>query len=110
PDSCNEAHTRHMQTRRAVVRRHGGVRHRLAVTGALACFVVAVYVAVVLGGRTDSPSLWLSVVATVAVALLFAPAQAAIERMASRAGHPAAATPYDVLSRFSEAVTAGYGT
>jgi len=104
-----------MQTRRAVVRRHGGVRHRLAVTGALACFVVAVYVAVVLGGgvlvgQTDSPSLWLSVVATVGVALLFAPAQAAIERMASRAGHPAAATPYDVLSRFSEAVTGGYGT
>ena len=104
-----------MQTRRAVVRRHGGARHRLAVTGALACFVVAVYVGVVLGGgglvgHTDSPSLWLSVAATAAVALLFAPAQAAIERIASRVGHPAAATPYDVLSRFSEAVTGGYGT
>src|SRR3954451_19921917 len=96
-----------MQTRRAVVRRHGGVRHRLAVTGVLACFVVALYVAVVLGGgvligQTDSPSLLLSVVATVGVALLFAPVQAAIERIASRAGHPASATPYDVLSRFSE--------
>src|SRR3954471_12873357 len=102
-----------MQTRRAVVRRHGGVRHRLAVTGVLACFVVALYVAVVLGGgvligQTDSPSLLLSVVATVGVALLFAPVQAAIERIASRAGHPASATPYDVLSRFSEAATGGY--
>jgi ABC-type Na+ efflux pump permease subunit len=63
-----------MQTRRAVVRRHGGVRHRLAVTGVLACFVVALYAAVVLGGgvvlgQTESPSLLLSVVATAAVAL-----------------------------------------
>ena len=104
-----------MQTRRAVVRRHRGVRHRLAVTGALACFVVALYAAVVLGGgvvlgQTESPSLLLSVVATAAVALLFAPVQSAIERIASRVGHPAAATPYDVLSRFSEAVTGGYGT
>ncbi len=104
-----------MQTPRAVVRRHGGVRHRLAVTGALTCFVVALYVAVVLGGgvvigQTDSPSLLLSVVATAGVALLFAPVQSAIERIASRVGHPAAATPYDVLSRFSEAITGGYGT
>jgi signal transduction histidine kinase len=103
-----------MQTRRAAVRRHGGVRHRLAVTGALACFVVALYAAVVLGGgvvlrQTEAPSLLLSVVATAAVALLFAPVQSAIERLASRMGHPAAATPYDVLSRFSEAVTGGYG-
>src|SRR5436305_2830678 len=102
-----------MQTRRAVVRRSGGARHRLAVTGALACFVVAFYVVVVLGGgvlvgKTESPSLLLSVAATVGVALLFAPVQSAIERIASRVGHPAAATPYDVLSRFSEAVTGGY--
>jgi signal transduction histidine kinase len=104
-----------MQTRRAIVRRHGAVRHRLVVTGALACFVVALYVAVVLGGgavigQTDSPSLPLSVVATAAVALLFAPAQSAIERIASRLGHPAAATPYEVLTRFSQALTGGYGS
>jgi signal transduction histidine kinase len=103
-----------MQTR-AVAWSNGGVRHRLAVTGALACFVVTFYVAVVLGGgvlvgQTDSPSLLLSVLATVGVALLFAPVQAAIERIASKVGHPAAATPYDVLSRFSEAVGDGYGT
>ncbi len=104
-----------MQTRRAVVRRHGGALHRLAVTGALACFVVAIYVAVVLGGgvvvgRTDSPSLLLSVVATAVVALLFAPVQGAIERIAGWLGHPAAATPYEVLSRFSETVTGDHGT
>jgi len=84
------------------------------VTAALACFVVAVYAGVVLGGgavlgQTDSPSLLLSVVATAAVALLFAPVQSAIERIARSVGHPAAATPYDVLSRFTEAVTGGYG-
>jgi len=104
-----------MHTRRSVVRLLGPVRHRLAVTGVLACFVVALYVTVVLGGgaligQTGSPSLLLSVVATAAVALLFAPVQSAIERVAGRLGHPAAATPYDVLTRFSEAVTGGHGT
>jgi signal transduction histidine kinase len=104
-----------MQTRRTVVRPRDGLAHRVAVTGALACFVVTFYVAVVLGGgvvvgQTDSPSLLLSVVATAGVALLFAPVQSAFERIASRVGHPAAATPYDVLSRFSEAVTGGHRT
>jgi signal transduction histidine kinase len=104
-----------MQTRHAIVRRHGAVLRRVAVTSALACSVVALYVAVVVGGgavvgQTDSPSLLLSVVATAVVALLFAPVQRAIERMAARLGHPAAATPYEVLSRFSEAVTGGHGT
>jgi signal transduction histidine kinase len=61
----------------------------------------------VLIGRTDSPSVPLSVLATVVVALLFAPVQAALERTVARAGHESAATPYDVLSRFSEDVTAG---
>jgi signal transduction histidine kinase len=48
--------------------------------------------------------------ATAAVALLFAPVQAAIERVATRMGYGRAATPYDVLSRFSETVTGGYAT
>ena len=61
-------------------------------------------------GRTDSPSLPLSVLATAAVALLFAPVQAALERVATSLGHGGAATPYDVLSRFSETVTGGYAT
>lgn len=91
-----------------------GGRNRLVVIVGLAAFVVAVYVLVVLGGgvligRTDSPSLPLSVLATAAVALLFAPAQATLERVATRMGHDAA-TPYDVLSRFSETVTGGDAT
>ncbi len=104
-----------MRPRHPVVQRHGGALRRLAVTGILACFVVAVYVAVVLGGgvvvgQTDSPNLLLSVVATAVVALLFAPVQSAIERITTWPGHPAAATPYEVLSRFSDAVTDGHGT
>ena len=77
--------------------------------------MVVLYVVVVLGGgaiigRTDSPSLLLSVLATAAVALLFAPVQAGLERVATRLGYGAAATPYDVLSRFSVTVTGGYAT
>ncbi len=99
-----------MGSRRAIVRLPGGVRHRLVVIGGLAAFVVGVYVVVVLGGglvtgRTTSPSLPLSVLATAGVALSFAPVQTALERVASRMGHPATATPYEVLRRFSGAVT-----
>jgi signal transduction histidine kinase len=110
-----EAHTDHMETRRVIARLGRQVRNRLLVMVGLASFVVALYVVVVLGGgaiigRTDSPSLALSVVATAAVALLFAPVQAGLDQVAARMGHGAAATPYDVLSRGSETVTGGYAT
>lgn len=92
-----------------------GGRKQLVVTVGLAGFVVAVYVGVVLGGgviigRTDSPSLPLSVVATAIVALLFAPVQAGLDRVATRLGPGDGPTPYDVLSRFSETVTGGQAT
>ncbi len=82
-------------------------RGRLLVAVGLAAFVVGVYVVVVLGGgvligSTDSPSLLLSILATVAVALLFAPVQTTLESAAARTRHGGAATPYRVLSRFSE--------
>ncbi len=104
-----------MANRRVTGRRRRGVRHQLVVTAGLAIFVGAVYVVVVLGGgvligRTDSVSLPLSVVATAAVALLFAPVQAALARAATRIGLPGATSPYDLLSRFSETVTGGYAT
>jgi signal transduction histidine kinase len=93
--------------------RRGG-RNRLVVLIGLAGFVVTVYVIVVLGGgaiigRTDSPSPPLAVLATAVVALLFAPVTAALERVVA-SGPGAAATPYDVLSRFSASVTAGDAT
>jgi signal transduction histidine kinase len=85
------------------------------VAAGLAGFVTGVYVVVVLGGgvligRTDSPSIALSVLATAIVALGFEPVQVRWERRASRLVHGGAPSAYDVLSRFSESVTGGYTT
>jgi signal transduction histidine kinase len=91
---------------------HHGDWSRVVVFLGLSGFVVCVYVVVVLGGgalidRTDSPSVPLSVLATTVVALSFARVQAALERVAIRWGL-GGATPYDVLSHFSDAVTSAY--
>ena len=101
-----------MEKRRLIGRLNRSAGTSLVVILGLTGFVVGVYLLVVLGigtliGRTDSPSLVLSVLATAVVALFFAPAQTAIERIASRR-RPTTNAPYDVLSRFSEAVTHGY--
>ena len=61
-------------------------------------------------GRTDSPSVPLSVLATAVVALLFAPVQAGLERLAFAVLRRGAAAPYDVLRRFSEPVSGGHAT
>ena len=76
-------------------------------------FVVLVYVVIVLGGgvligHTASPSVPLSVLATAVVALAFEPVQARLEAFASRTMHGGVASPYDVLSRFSETVSGSY--
>jgi signal transduction histidine kinase len=83
------------------------------VLAGLTAFVVLVYVVIVLGGglligRTASPSLLLSVLATAVVALAFEPVQARLEEIASRTMHGGQASPYDVLSRFSETVVGSY--
>ena len=85
------------------------------VLGGLAGFVVATYVVVVLGGgalvgRTDSPDLTLSVLATAVVALGFEPVQRRLDQVARRMVDGGTPSPYDVLSRFSETVTGGYTT
>ncbi len=90
-------------------------RVRLIVLAGLAGFVGGVYVLVVVGGgaligRTDSPSVTLSVLATAVVALGFEPVRARLEAYAGRLLHGGTASPYDVLSRFSETVTGGYAT
>ena len=87
----------------------------LLVLGGLAAFVGGVYVVVVLGGgfligETSSPNLGLSVLATAVVALAFEPVQGRLERLASRLLHGGRLSPYDVLSRFSEAVTGSYAS
>lgn len=97
-----------------MLRVHRAGWSRLVVLSGLAGFVVWVYVVVVLGGgaligRTDSPSVPLSVLATTVVALLFARVQAAIEGATIRCGLGAPG-PYDVLSQFSDSVTSAYAT
>jgi signal transduction histidine kinase len=103
-----------MRPRRVLRKLHHGGWSNLVVLLGLAGFVVGVSVVVVLGGgaligRTDSPSVPLSVLATAIVALLFARVHAALERATIRWGR-GAATPYDVLSHFSDAVTSAYAT
>ena len=83
------------------------------VLAGLTLFVVLVYVVIVLGGglligHTASPSVPLSVLATAVVALAFEPVQARLEAFASRTVHGGVASPYDVLSRFSETVSGSY--
>ena len=95
-------------------RSRGDRRATLLVLGGLTVFVAVTYVVIVLGGgaligHTDSPHLGLSLLATAVVALGFEPVQARLERRATRAVHGGRPSPYDVLSRFSEAVTGPHG-
>jgi signal transduction histidine kinase len=102
------------RTREAGLARHDG-KARLLVAGGLLGFVIAVYVVVVLGGgaligRTSSPSLPLSVLATAIVALAFEPVQTWLERAIATLLTGGVQSPYEVLSRFSENVTGSYPT
>jgi signal transduction histidine kinase len=81
---------------------------RTFVYGALAGFVSAVYIGVVVGvggalGR-GTDNLALSVAATFIVAVAFEPAKGRMERVANRIVYGIRATPYEVLSEFSERV------
>ena len=98
-----------MRIRRGTGRLPNRVLHRVLVWIGMAVFVAGVYVVVVRGGgaligRTDSPSVALSVLATATVALSFVRVQTAAERWASRLLGDRSAAPYEVLSRFSEGV------
>ena len=79
---------------------------------AAAATVLALYAAVVLGGgvlvgRTDSPHLGLSVLATALVAWLAEPVRVRTERWAARRLSHDRGSPYDVLAQFSQQVAAG---
>ena len=98
-----------MRIRRGTGRLHNRVLHRVLVWICMTVFVAGVYVVVVRGGgavigRTDSPSVALSVLATATVALSFVRVQTGAERWASRLLGDRSAEPYEVLSRFSESV------
>lgn len=79
----------------------------------MAAFVVLTYLVVVIGGgallgRSGSPSVWLSVLATAIVALAFEPLRVRLKRTVARLIHQDRRTPYQVLARFPSTVTGFY--
>lgn len=84
---------------------------RTFVYGSLALFITVLYVGIVIGigylfGAHDEPNPWLGLVATVAVAIAFQPARRNLQRVANRVVYGRRATPYEVLSTFSQRVAA----
>jgi len=86
---------------------------RTLVYGALAVFITAVYVGIAVGigtlvGSGGKPNLGLSIVATAIVAIGFQPVRERVQRLANRLVYGKRATPYEVLSQFSERVAESY--
>ena len=91
------------------------VINKTVVYGALAAFITAVYVGIVVGigtviGQGDRPNLGLSILATAVVAVAFQPVRERVQRFANRLVYGKRATPYEVLSDFSKKLTTTYGT
>ena len=89
------------------------VINRTLVYGALAAFITAIYVAIVVGigslvGGGGQPNLVLSIAATAVVAVAFQPVRERLQKIANRLVYGKRATPYEVLSRFSERVAETY--
>jgi signal transduction histidine kinase len=86
---------------------------RTLVYGALAAFITAVYVGIVVGfgtliGSGGKPNLALSIVATAVVAVGFQPVRERVQKIANRLVFGERATPYEVLSEFAERVAESY--
>jgi signal transduction histidine kinase len=86
---------------------------RTLVYGALALFITAVYIGISVGigtlvGSGGKPNLALSIVATALVAIGFQPVRERVQRLANRLVYGKRATPYEVLSQFSERVAESY--
>ncbi len=89
------------------------VINRTLVYGALAGFITAVYVGIVVGigtlvGSGGQPNLVLSIVATAIVAVAFQPVRERLQKVANRLVYGKRATPYEVLSEFSARVAETY--
>jgi signal transduction histidine kinase len=89
------------------------VIHKSLVYGALAIFITVVYVAIVVGlgsliGTSGRPNLALSIVATAIVAVAFQPIREWLQHIANRLVYGQRATPYEVLSQFSDRVATSY--
>ncbi|MFV1963619.1 MAG: hypothetical protein ACC658_17560, partial [Acidimicrobiia bacterium] len=82
------------------------VIRKTVVFGALAVFIAAVYVVIVVGigqllGQGSEASFSLSIAATALVALAFQPVRRRVEKWANRLVYGRRATPYEVLASFS---------
>ena len=83
------------------------VLNRTLVYGALAAFITAVYVGIVVGvglliGSANRPNLALSIVATAVVAVAFQPIRERVQRFANRLVYGERATPYEVMAGFAD--------
>jgi signal transduction histidine kinase len=88
---------------------------RTIVYGSLAVFITAVYVGIAVGigtlvGSGGKPNLGLSILATAIVAVGFQPVRERVQRVANRLVYGKRATPYEVLSQFSERVAESYAS
>jgi signal transduction histidine kinase len=88
---------------------------RTLVYGSLAVFITAVYVGIAVGigalvGSGGKPNLGLSILATAIVAVGFQPVRERVQRIANRLVYGTRATPYEVLSQFSERVAESYAS
>jgi signal transduction histidine kinase len=88
---------------------------RSIVYGSLAVFITAVYVGIAVGigtlvGSGGKPNLGLSILATAIVAVGFQPVRERVQKVANRLVYGNRATPYEVLSQFSERVAESYAS
>ena len=88
---------------------------RTLVYGALAAFITAVYVGIAVGigtlvGSGGKRNLGLSILATAIVAVGFQPVRERVQKVANRLVYGKRATPYEVLSQFSERVAESYAS
>lgn len=79
----------------------------------LATLIVAAYLAVVVGvgaliGSRSGANVLLPILATALVALAFQPVRTRLERLADRIVYGTRATPYELLSRFTQRAAADY--
>jgi signal transduction histidine kinase len=89
------------------------VIRRTLVYGALALFITAVYVGIAVGigaliGGGGKPNLGLSILATAIVAVGFQPVREQLQKVANRLVYGKRATPYEILSQFSDRVAGSY--
>lgn len=91
------------------------VINKTVVVAVLAAFVTAVYLAIVVGigaaiGTRGEPKVLLSIAATAIIALAFQPLRERARHLADRLVYGRRATPYEVLSEFSERMAGAYAT